>query len=201
MIQSTVAACCTIFLSLGLLSGCPAGPCVDEGLETGKSYRVTFLELYNEDSTLAAWDSEIVSGDSRECPGTLPPMANFDATAISEDRQHYEGSCTSSVLELDETSWGSVVNNETGRPGDGFTHYSPLAFWAANVEDAQGCRASTNLYLVAPAEGSPFAALNPSEAPPLLAIRSVNPENSEACESYPETGCFERWLVRLEEVN
>ena len=187
----------TAFALASLASGCYPDPCIENGLEADAKYRVTFLEPYNEDSTLAAWDPEI-SEPRPACDLELAPMTSFEATALYRESMEYPNSCTSWVLEVDAfTGAGEIVNLAPGGTSM-FTRYRSVASWHAQV-DISGCNADWVVELLAPEGGDPFRALRAAEPPPLLVRRRLSVEEQDGCGDV-NYSCSEFWLASLERV-
>lgn len=196
MPQTTLRNYFATLLLATLLCGCDPAPCVENGLESDQTYRVTFLELYNESSTLAEWDPEIPSSANRECDLQLPAMANFEATATAEESLDYPNSCTAWVLDLHELTGASRITATSDPGGSPMSQYRSVAAWRAEIE-MSGCNAEWTVHLLAPEDGDPLVQPQSSAPPPLLVYRELDYTEGDGCGDAP-TSCHEYWTASLD---
>ena len=184
-----------------VLSAACTGPCIEETLEANAQYRVTVLELYNEDSTLAAWDPALARVDSGACERfVMAPMTSFAVTALTEFSARFPGSCTAWDLELTEFDGANIISSD------------PRTYWTEEVStydvvagdqaelEVEGCAETWNLGIYAPEHGDIFRAPHPSELPPILIARRTNGsrEREECGEAY--ASCLEYWIGTIERI-
>ncbi len=170
-------------------------------MEANARYRVTVLELYNEDSTLAAWDPAFAQDDDEVCERfVVPPMTSFAVTAVTEFSAKYPGSCTAWDLELTEFDGANIISSDplaysTSKIGT----YDVVAGDQAELE-VEGCAETWNLGIYAPEHGDIFRAPHPSELPPILIARRTHGsrEREECGEAYKS--CLEYWIGTIERI-
>lgn len=180
---------------------CNPAPCVENDLKEGVRYRVTLLELYNEDSTLAAWDPEFSPQNAQTCERLIvPPMTSFSLTTIEQHSANYPGSCTAWEVELEQLDGVRIVENipytSWGQPqGD----YQPVAGTLANIE-LEGCTRPWTLGVLAKPGASIFRTPLPTELPPILIARdSSGKGESETCgDAFGP--CLEHWIGTIERI-
>jgi hypothetical protein len=203
---------CLIFAAMAslLLNGCgidcfgeifsiPCGsqPCGQ--LKQDHQYRATFLEKWDESSTVARPRGGD-HGSELGCNLPMPPGTSFEVLAM-RPFDWERGQCFHWVLDVLDFPSADSIELEPDSEGADYSQASaglPVGAWTRRIRIGE-CEARWQVTLDTFYDADPYEPPDPEQQPSFLISRELS-EPTEGCDFEGEDRCWDAWIGTLEEI-